>query len=757
MPPQIPSFHPMGQPTMLDANDIRVAAIDERLSRSDYFDGRLLTATDLNRDQTYLDQRLREIGQVLGTGIAYGLEATLNSGSQRISIQPGLAVARSGRVLAVTSVITVELANRARIQLLNSGTSARLATGLYAVVLVHAEYSRGIAEVFPTDLGNRRTAQPNVVVEGCEVALVRLDYALPPGSPAHARAVLSPTLIRNGVPANALPDEGAVLGVLAVENDRATWLDAELLSHPLRSEGLPGAMQRDLFRHFVSLFKTVMDERGGKPFQASDYFRVLPPVGKVPKSSLNPAAGWQSFFPASWTVSIAPVRADDLPTLIDEALLLEPLDLERVQPCEIMILVPLPPATYANLASKIETPANNITKLTFAPRIEALRLRLVSRIPITRLDTDSGAWAEIWNAAKESEIHFVRRAPRAAETGISAIVIARGHDVVVEPKLPEPPTNGGGTPPTDNAPWFGWRQILSLRPAPEKAADAQKQLIDQVDDDVRLKQLVTVLLAFDRSYDLPLWLTLRDAVKAKQLDVLAENSGKIAASKNVTETMLKFADSALKLTTESVSAWEESAMVRLAQPVPRPIPFPIPIPVPAPTPAPPTPAPTPTPPTPAPTPPTPTPAPVPAPTPAPPTPAPAPGPVTPTPGPAPVTSAPTREMWAKLVVGRKVPTAATRAALTVQKSVTTMEEFDQVSAILKEFNPSVDVALWPTMRDLVLNKKLEELLKLAGRIANSPLVPREILAVDKARRWELAADTVAAWNKLDAGGIVRPL
>lgn len=740
MSPQIPSFHPMGQPTTLDANDIRVAAIDERLSRSDYFDGRLLTATDLNRDQTYLDQRLREIGQVLGTGIAYGLEATLNSGSQRITIQPGLAVARSGRVLALTSVITVELANRAQIQLLNSGTSARLATGLYAVVLVHAEYSRGIAEVFPTDLGNRRTAQPNVVVEGCEVALVRLDYALPPGSPAHARAVLSPTLIRNGVPANALPDEGAVLGVLAVENDRASWLDAELLRHPLRSEGLPGAMQRDLFRHYGQLFKAVMDERGGKPFQASDYFRVLPPVGKVPKSSLNPAAGWQSFFPSSWTVSIAPVRADDLPTLIEEALLLEPLDLERIQPCEIMILVPLPPATYANLASKIETPANNITKLTFAPRIEALRLRLVSRIPVTRLDTDSGAWAEIWNAAKESEVHYVRRAPRAAETGISAIVIARGHDVVVEPPLPVPPVNDGGSPPPiDNAPWFGWKQILILRPAPEKAVDAQKQLIDQVNDEVQLKQLVTVLLAFDRSLDLPLWLTLRDVVKTKQLDVLAENSAKIAASNNVSEAMITFADSKLTLSDDTITSWKTLINSRPARPLPSPFPFPIPDNRPSPAPTPPTPTPEPPSPTPAPQPPTPT-----------PTPAP--------PAPTPTSPAPTREMWAKLVVGRKVPTAATKAALTVQRLVTTMDQFDQVSAIMKEFSPTVDVALWPTLRDLVLNKKLEDLLKMAREIASSgPLIPREILTIDAARKWELAADTIAAWKKIDAGGMVRPL
>ena len=115
-------------------------------------------------------------------------------------------------------------------------------------------------------------------------------------------------------------------------------------------------------------------------------------------------------------------------------------------------------------------------------------------------------------------------------------------------------------------------------------------------------------------------------------------------------------------------------------------------------------------------------------------------------------------MWAKLVVGRKVPTAATKAALTVQRLVTTMDQFDQVSAIMKEFNPTVDVALWPTLRDLVSNKKLEELFKMAKKIASGGLlIPREILTIDAARKWELAADTIAAWKKLDTGGIVRPL
>ncbi|MCP4519074.1 MAG: hypothetical protein GY824_28085, partial [Delftia sp.] len=67
-------FQPLGDPIAAGESLEHIADIDPRMTRTHYFDGRLLTAEDLERDQIYLDQRLREIGKVLGHGIINGLD-----------------------------------------------------------------------------------------------------------------------------------------------------------------------------------------------------------------------------------------------------------------------------------------------------------------------------------------------------------------------------------------------------------------------------------------------------------------------------------------------------------------------------------------------------------------------------------------------------------------------------------------------------------------------------------------------------------
>ena len=47
---------------------------EPQLARTFYQDGRLLTAQDLNRDFSYFDQRLRDLGQALGDGIVSGAD-----------------------------------------------------------------------------------------------------------------------------------------------------------------------------------------------------------------------------------------------------------------------------------------------------------------------------------------------------------------------------------------------------------------------------------------------------------------------------------------------------------------------------------------------------------------------------------------------------------------------------------------------------------------------------------------------------------
>ena len=83
------SFIPF-RPGTSNADGQRIAVIDPRLRRTHYFDGQLLKASDLTRDQIYLDERLLELGQAFGSGIVRGLALSRPS-SQVLRIAPGIA------------------------------------------------------------------------------------------------------------------------------------------------------------------------------------------------------------------------------------------------------------------------------------------------------------------------------------------------------------------------------------------------------------------------------------------------------------------------------------------------------------------------------------------------------------------------------------------------------------------------------------------------------------------------------------------
>ena len=112
-------FQPLGNPVAAGESLEHIADIDPRMTRTHYFDGRLLTAEDLERDQIYLDQRLREIGKTLGQGVIDGLELSFDSFSGLLTLQPGYAMSALGRVLHLTGPLMVSLGDRALISQLN--------------------------------------------------------------------------------------------------------------------------------------------------------------------------------------------------------------------------------------------------------------------------------------------------------------------------------------------------------------------------------------------------------------------------------------------------------------------------------------------------------------------------------------------------------------------------------------------------------------------------------------------------------------
>ena len=125
---------PGGQIQAPNAQQRREIVLDRERERSHYFDGKLLKARDLLRDQNYLDARLRQAGRAFGAGIVYGLDAALDDGW--VSVQPGVAISPSGRVLELKDhVLRAPVDDAALRAALNRGRYGYLSSGLYLLLV----------------------------------------------------------------------------------------------------------------------------------------------------------------------------------------------------------------------------------------------------------------------------------------------------------------------------------------------------------------------------------------------------------------------------------------------------------------------------------------------------------------------------------------------------------------------------------------------------------------------------------------------
>ncbi len=532
-------FQPLGQPVSPYAGFAQSADIDPRLTRTHYFDGRLLTADDLNRDQTYLDRRLREVGQALGHGILRGLSLSLNQQTGTLHLSPGIGLSSAGRVLQLSIPLDVNLNERAEILTLNNGLYQRLERGLYAVVLKYAEEGKDVAEVFPTDLGTQKTAQYDVICDSVQLGLVRLPLPLAQMSTLHIRATLARKLAGDSNAGGAIQEDAVALGLLAISDDRPQWLDVELLRHPIEESFSEQQLQQKLSRHYNALITDIVDERNkgslDSAFSANDYFQLLPPAGSLPKAAINPVKGTQHFFPDHYDVWIAPVRQSDLELIKQESMTLPPLDLALNEAVDIIVLAPLDNNHYHQYARRLER-AFNPDKKRLAS-LDLLRLKIHPRRPVHELDTDAATWQAIWDTIGTMDLAFVRRPLRAAETAVSGIVLATGTSYpssATDTTLPDGDSTASSdsTEPTDTSTPFvldedsiflervNLKRLSTIRPPSNNTGEeALNRLQDEFGKNAGVIQLImTLLLRIDQRYDPVLWPTLyalahREALK----------------------------------------------------------------------------------------------------------------------------------------------------------------------------------------------------------------------------------------------------
>jgi len=558
-------FQPLGNPIAAGENLEHVADIDPRMTRTHYFDGRLLTAEDLERDQIYLDQRLREVGKVLGTGVINGLDLTFDPFTGLLNLTDGQAMTMGGRVLHLGSQLIVSLGDRALISQLNDGQYRKFNRALYAVVLRYVDVATDIAEVFPTDLASKRGSDYALVTESVQLGLVPLPTPLPQQNSLHIRANLIQEFLGNDSITSVIPEDSVALGVIAIANDTPQWLDSNLLRHPLRGERTQVDLQNDLYRQYESLLTDIRSSRLAgslnNDFAAKEYFNLLPPIGSVPKDSIDPMLGRQRYFPEAYKVHIAPIRLSDLELIKAESLHLPNLDLKANETADIVVLAPLPNQLYGHFAAQLERDYNPSKRIL--PQLDLLRLKLYPKHPVHAIDTDANVWQAIWNQLDENQLLYIRRPVRAAETAVSGIVLALGTT------LPEAPVGGGETPSDPGSViededtvflrFVNFKNLAKIRTPQENIEqEAHEKLLNNSGDDAKITgQSLQLMLRIERQYDPVLWRTLAALAENEALESTSEKLAEAEPEPQATGKTILEIISNMGVPEELLKQWEK--------------------------------------------------------------------------------------------------------------------------------------------------------------------------------------------------------
>src|SRR5688572_20025473 len=87
--------------------------LEQGIQNTHFFNGRLLTAADLQTEQDANRRQHRQLGQAIGEGVAYGLEVEVSAGStaQRpvVRVTRGLALNHRGEAVDLPADVDVAL------------------------------------------------------------------------------------------------------------------------------------------------------------------------------------------------------------------------------------------------------------------------------------------------------------------------------------------------------------------------------------------------------------------------------------------------------------------------------------------------------------------------------------------------------------------------------------------------------------------------------------------------------------------------
>ncbi len=433
---------------------------DDRRRRPLYFDGRFLAARDLTREQNYFLTRQSDLTKVSGFGVVEGLEVT-EASAFAIRITEGSGVTPGGEVLILPETRTISLNDVTRIGQLDATfglttlpqMSARNLSGLFIVGLRPVEFTDNSIPSYPTSIQGERSVQDGDIVEA--IAITLIAYAeTSPGEDWNQRRAQVARQIFLKTASNGMPTEVLPLAMIALNRSEVEWVDPFMVRRELGAESSQilalgqssKALRYAHFHQYQQHLKTVLAQREqtqpGKGFAASEKFQILPPAGLFPKTAINDRDFTQIYFPPEIDVELTFIPADEVAALVEESLLLPPLDLtangELLASISVLVLIAVNRQKLQELKSTVTSISRPL--VTAAPGFVAKRKPLEVLQGLTSLQTYTLAQRDSqdlidteWRNALqgETQLWYVRRRNLAYKSEIVGLSLPIGGDEFV--------------------------------------------------------------------------------------------------------------------------------------------------------------------------------------------------------------------------------------------------------------------------------------------------------------------------------------
>ncbi len=347
-----------------------------------FFNGRLLTASDLSRDQAARRQADAQVGAATGSGIAWGLEvnaagpATDADSLGVVTVEAGLAVALSGQALKLNQRISLSLIQPPADTSDTGGLSGTFGPcagatastyvagdGLLLLTLSPIDVPEGFAPVLALESVNTRCAR-DVVAEGVQLKLLPVPGGTVTGTTAAALAqlrnriaheCLGSSVLRQAhrLPASTTPRAASIeahghglldrmlaegslgrcdvpLALVCLVGRELKFVDGASVRRRIAAQtaSVQGAawlgerLQGTAESRFLQFQEQLADTPAIASAAATAHLSWLPPAGLLP-----PGTDWRRFFGDRAPARETPLAAVDAPGVLQRALAEDAIDL----------------------------------------------------------------------------------------------------------------------------------------------------------------------------------------------------------------------------------------------------------------------------------------------------------------------------------------------------------------------------------------------------------------------------------------------